>query len=31
MMSAYGTIPEAVEAMKSGAIDYLVKPLIWMN
>ena len=26
MMSAYGTIPEAVEAMKSGAMDYLVKP-----
>lgn len=26
MMSAYGTIPEAVEAMKLGAIDYLVKP-----
>lgn len=26
MMSAYGTVPEAVEAMKSGAMDYLVKP-----
>ena len=26
MMSAYGTIPEAVEAMKLGAVDYLVKP-----
>lgn len=26
MMSAYGTVPEAVEAMKLGAIDYLVKP-----
>lgn len=26
MMSAYGTVPEAVEAIKLGAIDYLVKP-----
>ena len=26
MMSAYGTVPEAVEAMKLGARDYLVKP-----
>jgi len=26
MMSAYGSIPEAVEAMKLGAVDYLVKP-----
>ena len=26
MMSAYGTVPEAVEAMKLGAVDYLVKP-----
>jgi len=26
MMSAYGTIPEAVEAMKLGAVDYLIKP-----
>jgi len=26
MMSAYGSIPEAVEAMKKGAIDYLIKP-----
>ncbi|MDD5635588.1 MAG: sigma-54 dependent transcriptional regulator, partial [Atribacterota bacterium] len=26
MMSAYGTIPEAVNAMKLGAFDYLVKP-----
>lgn len=26
MMSAYGTVPEAVEAMKLGALDYLVKP-----
>ncbi len=26
MMSAYGTVPEAVEAMKLGAFDYLVKP-----
>lgn len=26
MMSAYGTVPEAVEAMKLGAIDYLIKP-----
>jgi len=26
MMSAYGSIPEAVEAMKLGALDYLIKP-----
>ena len=26
MMSAYGSIPDAVEAMKLGARDYLVKP-----
>ena len=26
MMSAYGTVPEAVEAIKLGALDYLVKP-----
>ncbi len=26
MMSAYGTVPEAVDAMKLGAVDYLVKP-----
>jgi len=26
MMSAYGTISDAVEAMKIGAVDYIVKP-----
>ncbi|MDD5014091.1 MAG: sigma-54 dependent transcriptional regulator [Atribacterota bacterium] len=26
MMSAYGSIPDAVEAMKLGALDYLIKP-----
>jgi len=26
MMSAYGSIAEAVEAMKLGALDYLIKP-----
>ena len=26
MMSAYGTIPDAVKAMKIGAADYIVKP-----
>jgi len=26
MMSAFGTVPEAVEAMKAGMLDYLVKP-----
>ncbi|MEA2022502.1 MAG: response regulator, partial [Candidatus Caldatribacteriota bacterium] len=26
MMSAYGSIHEAVEAMKLGALDYLIKP-----
>lgn len=27
IMTAYGTIPSAVEAMKKGAFDYLTKPL----
>jgi len=27
LMTAYGTIPQAVEAMRSGAVDYLTKPL----
>ena len=27
MLTAYGTIETAVEAMKSGAVDYLCKPL----
>ena len=27
MMTAYGTIPEAVEAVRLGAADYLTKPL----
>jgi len=26
LMTAYGTVPQAVEAMKSGAYDYLLKP-----
>ena len=26
LMTAYGTIPKAVEAMRLGALDYLVKP-----
>ncbi|WP_031435467.1 sigma-54-dependent transcriptional regulator [Methylomarinum vadi] len=26
LMTAYGTIPKAVEAMRSGAVDYLIKP-----
>ena len=26
LMTAYGTVPEAVEAMRTGAYDYLVKP-----
>ena len=26
LMTAYGTVPQAVEAMKDGAYDYLVKP-----
>lgn len=26
MMTAYGTIQSAVEAMQAGAVDYLVKP-----
>lgn len=26
LMTAYGTIPKAVEAIQAGAIDYLVKP-----
>ncbi|HUJ42741.1 MAG TPA: sigma-54 dependent transcriptional regulator [Opitutaceae bacterium] len=27
LMTAYGTVPNAVEAMKEGAYDYLTKPL----
>jgi DNA-binding NtrC family response regulator len=27
LMTAYGTVPHAVEAMKEGAYDYLTKPL----
>src|SRR3974390_612145 len=27
MMTAYGTIETAVDAMKSGAIDYITKPI----
>ncbi|MGY6277579.1 sigma-54-dependent transcriptional regulator [Methylomonas sp. MgM2] len=26
LMTAYGTIPHAVEAMQAGALDYLIKP-----
>ncbi len=26
LMTAYGSIPKAVEAMQSGAVDYLIKP-----
>ncbi|MGR8930748.1 MAG: sigma-54-dependent transcriptional regulator [Gammaproteobacteria bacterium] len=26
LMTAYGTIPRAVEAMQAGAVDYLIKP-----
>jgi DNA-binding NtrC family response regulator len=26
LMTAYGTIPDAVHAMRSGAVDYLTKP-----
>jgi DNA-binding NtrC family response regulator len=26
MLSAYGTVPDAVEAMKSGAVNFLLKP-----
>jgi two-component system, NtrC family, response regulator AlgB len=26
LMTAYGTVPQAVEAMKAGAYDYLMKP-----
>jgi len=31
IMTAYGTIPSAVEAMKKGAFDYLTKPLVKDN
>jgi len=27
MLTAYGTVPDAVEAMRSGACEYLVKPV----
>ena len=26
LMTAYGTIPQAVDAMRNGAVDYLIKP-----
>jgi DNA-binding NtrC family response regulator len=26
LLTGYGTVPEAVEAMKAGAVDYLLKP-----
>jgi len=29
MMTAYGSINSAVEAMKAGASDYLLKPFPW--
>ena len=29
MMSAYHLVERAVEAMKLGAFDYLVKPFPW--
>jgi DNA-binding NtrC family response regulator len=27
LLTAFGSVPDAVEAMKSGACDYLVKPI----
>ena len=27
LLTAYGSVPDAVEAMKQGAFDYLTKPL----
>ena len=29
MMTGYGTVAEAVAAMKRGAVDYLTKPVDW--
>ncbi len=29
LMTAYGTVPEAVEAIRAGASDYLIKPVAW--
>ncbi len=31
MMTAHGDIQNAVEAMKLGAYDYLLKPFDWRN
>ncbi len=31
LMTAYGTVETAVEAMKLGAYDYLLKPLVLLN
>lgn len=29
LLTAYGTVPDAVEAMRGGAADYLTKPVAW--
>lgn len=29
LMTAFGTVPDAVEAIRSGAGDYLLKPVAW--
>jgi DNA-binding NtrC family response regulator len=29
LMTAFGTVPDAVEAMRGGASDYLTKPVAW--
>ena len=31
LLTAYGCVPDAVEAMRNGACDYLVKPVCFEN
>ena len=33
IMTAQGSIPQAIEAIKQGAVDYVVKPLsgVWLQ
>ena len=31
LLTAYATVPDAVDAMRSGASDYLIKPVAWLQ
>ena len=31
LLTAYGAVPEAVEAIRNGARDYLIKPIAWQQ